>query len=327
MSSKPIYPRSPKDYSGPKVKDTQTFIQKAQFVHGDAYSYDKSEYVNAHTKLIITCPIHGDFNQRPNNHLKGQGCPSCKFDSDRSNTEKFIQKAQFVHDGKYSYEKAEYINNQIKVIITCPIHGDFEQTPSHHLKGRGCSDCRYDSNRSNTEEFIQKAKSVHGDRYGYDKAVYVNSRSKITINCPVHGDFEQRSDVHLGGYGCPSCKNESNPGGYSDNKEEYKDKEAILYHVRFTIKETDEAFEKFGITTKNSVKERFKITKNHELKLEVINEYPTTLYEAIELEQEIKQHLLDNNLAYRVHTLKQYNLGGWTECFRCGDLDMLFKSV
>ena len=261
MSSKPIYPRSPKDYSGPKVKDTQTFIQKAQFVHGDHYEYEKTEYVNAKSKITITCPIHGDFEQSPNVHLKGHGCRECQYDSQKSNTENFIQKANVIHDDKYSYEKTEYSGALTKVIITCPIHGDFEQTSSNHLNGSGC----------------------------------------------------------------PSCKNESLSGGYTNNKEEYKEQPAILYHIRFTVKETDESFEKIGITV-NSVKDRFNITKDHDLELEVINEYPTTLYEAIELEQEIKEYLIENDLAYRVHTLKQYpRVGGWTECFRCGDLDSVFK--
>ena len=317
MSSKPIY-------TGPRVKDTQTFIQKAQFVHGDTYGYDKAEYVKSNQKITITCPIHGDFKQTPNNHLNGHGCPKCRHDSDRSNTENFIEQAKLVHGGKYSYEKSEYVKNNTKLTITCPVHGDFEQIPKQHLNGHGCPSCKFDSYRSNTDEFIQKAKSVHGDTYGYDKVEYLGAHSKITINCKKHGDFQQSPNDHLKGHGCPNCKNESLSGGYRDNKEEYKEQPAIFYHVKFTVKETGDSFEKIGITAK-SVKYRFhQINKDHNLELEVINEYPTTLYEAIELEKQVKSYLLDNNLAYKIHTLKQYNLRGWTECFRCGDLDMLF---
>ena len=318
MSSKGIY-------TGPKVKDIQTFIQKAQFVHGNKFGYEKAVYVNSRSKITITCPIHGDFEQTPNNHLQGRGCSSCQYDSYRSNVDKFIEQAQIVHGGRYDYSKSEYTNNNTKITITCNIHGDFEQDPSSHLKGSGCCGCHFDSKRSNTEEFIEQAKLVHGDTYGYEKAEYIGAHFKVTLTCPIHGEFEQSPSKHLRGCGCPSCTYESNPGGYRDNKEEYKQQSAIFYHVRFTNKNTDEAFEKIGVTT-NSISRRFdQITNDHNLKLEVVNEYHTTLYKAIEIEQEIKEYLNDNNLAYKVHTLKQYNLGGWTECFRCGDLDMMFN--
>jgi hypothetical protein len=53
----------------------------------------------------------------------------------------FVQKALHIHDSKYSYEKSEYVNNKTKVVVTCHHHGDFEQTPSSHLAGRGCPLC------------------------------------------------------------------------------------------------------------------------------------------------------------------------------------------
>ena len=56
-----------------------------------------------------------------------------------------------------------------------------------------------------TEEFIAKAKAVHGDKYIYDKSVYVNSKEKIIITCPMHGDFEQMPSNHMYGFGCNYC--------------------------------------------------------------------------------------------------------------------------
>ena len=66
-------------------------------------------------------------------------------------------------------------------------------------------DIRADKSRSNKEEFIEKAKEVHGDKYGYDKVVYHNCDTKVTINCPIHGDFEQSPYCHLTGQGCSKC--------------------------------------------------------------------------------------------------------------------------
>ena len=56
-----------------------------------------------------------------------------------------------------------------------------------------------------TEEFIQKAKLVHGDKYDYSKVEYVNSHTKINIICPDHGIFEIRPTNHLCGIGCAKC--------------------------------------------------------------------------------------------------------------------------
>lgn len=57
----------------------------------------------------------------------------------------------------------------------------------------------------NTEEFIKKAKLIHGDLYDYSQVNYINARTKITIICPVHGIFEQNPNAHLQGHKCPLC--------------------------------------------------------------------------------------------------------------------------
>lgn len=122
-----------------------TFVTRSQTIHSNKYTYEKVEYVNIKVKVLITCPIHGDFLQAPGDHLKGHGCKACKSDKQSkrqtSNNEKFISKALNVHEGLYKYDKVEYINSKSPVVITCPTHGDFHQSPSDHLKGRGCPTC------------------------------------------------------------------------------------------------------------------------------------------------------------------------------------------
>ena len=133
--------------SGKVKKDKETFVQSAQKIHNNFYSYDKFAYVNAHTRSIITCPIHGDFEQSPTNHLNGNGCPKCHQDKLKnlfsSNSDEFIKKSNKIHHNFYSYDKVSYVNNTTKVIITCPIHGDFEQEPHNHLQGKGCPQCNF----------------------------------------------------------------------------------------------------------------------------------------------------------------------------------------
>lgn len=181
----------------------EEFIAKSREIHGNTYSYGRTVYVNSKKKLIITCPEHGDFEQRPGSHLQGKGCPKCS-NNVRLITKEFIEKARAVHGTKYGYERAVYVRNSDKVTITCPKHGDFEQTPGNHFFGQGCSKCsrRY---QPTTEEFIEKALATHGDKYSYERTIYVSAKDGVVITCPEHGDFEQVAGSHLSGHGCPKC--------------------------------------------------------------------------------------------------------------------------
>jgi hypothetical protein len=199
-----------------KKLTTEEFILKAKKVHGDKYDYSKVKCTNTTTKVTITCPIHGEFKQTPKMHMKEQGCPICgKLKQIKNKTytnEEFIKKANQIHNNKYNYNKCEYKIGTKKLIITCKIHGDFFQTGASHLTGVGCKKCGYESHIKNTEYFIQKAKKVHGDKYDYSKVNYITIKHKVTITCPLHGDFIQNANSHLNGSKCPACaiENRSN---------------------------------------------------------------------------------------------------------------------
>ena len=108
---------------------TEEFIERARKVHGNRYDYSKVEYINDRTKICIICPIHGEFWQKPNNHLNGNGCRQCGILSRSLKRSKckdeFIKEAIIKHNGKYDYSKVDYANNSTKVCIICPIHGEF----------------------------------------------------------------------------------------------------------------------------------------------------------------------------------------------------------
>src|SRR5581483_6407391 len=96
----------------------------------------------------------------------------------KSNTEEFIKKARKVHGNKYDYSKVNYLGWNKKIIIICPIHGEFQQSPHNHIKGHsqdqtikkgtGCPECTHHKPLNN-EIFIERAKEVHGNTYNYDK--------------------------------------------------------------------------------------------------------------------------------------------------------------
>ena len=117
-----------------------------------------------------------------------------------------INKAKKIHDNKYDYSKVHYINNKIKVCIICPKHGEFFQEPKAHLKGQGCPKCSGCA-KLTMDDFIEKARKVHGDEYDYSKVKYINNHTKVCIICPEHGEFWQTPNSHLNGNGCYSCKN------------------------------------------------------------------------------------------------------------------------
>lgn len=196
-----------------KRAQTQTlsldkFIEKARKVHGDKYDYSKVIYQKSSKKIIIICPEHGEFEQIANDHLQGKGCPYCskKLNAQKrsSNTEEFIKRARKIHEDKYNYDKVVYTNVHSKVIIICPIHGDFEQEANSHLHGIGCPYCG-GTKKKNTEEFIKKAINIHGNKYNYSKVEYKGVEEKVCIICPIHGEFWQTPHSHLNNHGCPIC--------------------------------------------------------------------------------------------------------------------------
>lgn len=191
------------------TKPAEQFILDAIEVHGDRYSYELVEYKGNKVKIKIICPNHGIFEQKPNNHLDGQGCPICVNRFTRT-TEQFINDAQKIHGNKYDYSKSIYIDAHTKLIIKCQTHGNYEQTPNNHLNNHGCPKCAFqknaDSNLKSVEEFIYCAKKIHGDKYDYSLTEYEHSKIKTTIICKKHGKFLQNPNSHLQGQGCPTCR-------------------------------------------------------------------------------------------------------------------------
>jgi very-short-patch-repair endonuclease/transposase-like protein len=121
--------------------DTLKFIEKAKEIHKDIYDYSKVNYINADTKIIIICKIHGEFTQQPDFHLNRKcGCPKCS-NNVKLDLLEFIEKAKEIHKDIYDYSKVEYINNRIPIIIICKKHGEFTQIPFVHLLNHGCPSC------------------------------------------------------------------------------------------------------------------------------------------------------------------------------------------
>ena len=122
------------------------FISKSNIIHNSKYSYEEFKYINAHTIGRIRCPVHGIFEQSPNNHLNGKGCQLCgikrRSNGCRKSIYVFILDANKIHRNIYDYSKFIYVNSHTKGFIICPKHGKFLQSPNNHLNGKGCNKCR-----------------------------------------------------------------------------------------------------------------------------------------------------------------------------------------
>jgi hypothetical protein len=94
---------APENIKLSKRKTTDEFIEEAKRIHDFKYSYDKSEYLSNQTKLIITCPKHGDFKQRPLSHLQGNGCPSCGESRGEKEISKFLEKYNITFSRQHKF--------------------------------------------------------------------------------------------------------------------------------------------------------------------------------------------------------------------------------
>ena len=163
-----IFKQKPNDhlngYGCPRCGKTgkynqETFVKTAIYKYQNRYSYLKTVYTTSKEKICITCPKHGDFWQKAADHLYGYGCNRCAVEechnSQRSNTNEFVKKAQKFSENRFTYEKVNYVNNHTKVIISCIIHGDFEQTPNVHLSGVGCPRCNASKGELSIESWLK----------------------------------------------------------------------------------------------------------------------------------------------------------------------------
>jgi hypothetical protein len=125
-------------------------------------------------------------------------------------TKLFIEKSRSKFGDKYSYENTIYVNQTTRLNITCPIHGSISILPDNHLNGCGCSPCSKSkagsSHKLSNQDFIERAKSIHGDNLSFESTFYSGSLHKVTVTCKIHGDFLiTASNLINNKQGCRQC--------------------------------------------------------------------------------------------------------------------------
>ena len=231
-------------------------------------------------------------------------------------TKSFIEKAQIVHGDKYDYHKVEYVNAKTKVVIICLEHGEFEQLPNNHLKYH-CNKCGQATGALKealtTDEFVEKARAVHGDKYNYTQVKYSKSKRKVTIVCTEHGEFKQTPSCHLQGKGCSKCRDaklSTNPWSYSEWEKRGNLSSNFDSFKVYVIKcwDDNETFYKVG-KTYVAVNTRFKNRTEMPYEWELINTYKGSALAMSKLEASIQEEC--KSYAY----LPNISFGGKYECF------------
>lgn len=192
-------------------KITQTeFVQRLHCKYKSGYSFDEAIYNGYYKPVKIICEKHGVQYRTPVELYRGSICKEClkekQIFSQRSNIGEFIKKANAIHNKKYSYNNAEYIDAKHKITITCPIHGDFQQNVNSHLNGRGCPKCSKQRFLFMTNDEREKCfREIHGDKYEYNWSTYIKAHEPMEMKCSKHGIFYQSPTKHLTGEQCPKC--------------------------------------------------------------------------------------------------------------------------
>lgn len=188
------------------------FISRCIELHGSKFDYSKTIYKNAATKIEVKCTICGNnWFVSPGNHIgpRKSGCPECKkvnsIKRNKSifNTTWFVGKSKKIHGTKFDYSNTNYVDIDTKVLINCPAHGNFEQWPSDHMNGIGCSKCS-GTHKKSTDQFVDEARNIFPE-YDYSLVNYNGAHALVDIICCTHGKFQIKPNTLLNNSGCPKC--------------------------------------------------------------------------------------------------------------------------
>lgn len=200
----------------------EMFLDKCVSKYRDRFEYDLTNFVTVTgSRIILKCKHHGDVPVYAKYLLSSttEGCPRCaqveaaKVRSKTKiarTTKNFESRCRVVHGDKYDYSKVLYESNMTKVVIVCPVHGEFAQAPAEHWSGSGCKKCGTDRVKKaltkTFKQFEQQARLVHDRKYTYTESTYIGSRSEVSCTCPTHGEFFVTPDNHINKLsGCPKC--------------------------------------------------------------------------------------------------------------------------
>ena len=231
----------PKILSSNKIaKPQEEYISKAQIIHPEL-DFSNTVYINNKTSIKVVCPKHGEFSVSPKEVIKSEyKCSKCKKEEILKEKQKnIVNEMSLIHNGKYTYDAETFNGINKKMKIFCPEHGEFWQAPKYHLNGSCCPRCsqikRGLENRLTDDEFKERVKKIHGEKYDLSMCEYKRSDIDVAIICHEkdkygieHGIFYVSPHSFLSGQNCPKCV-----GKHQMNLDEFKETANIVHHNKY----------------------------------------------------------------------------------------------
>ena len=230
-------------------RTTEDFIALATAKHSGRYDYTKTVYTTSGSKVTIICPLHGEFRQVANSHLRGHGCTKCGKEkavqgSLQKRNDNYITKAKEKFP-ELDFSDTVFITGPEKIRVVCKHHGVFTIGANAllHKNAKGCPTCLLERKSiERADKFKKDANKIHNNKYDYSMIEKITNMKKVVvILCPEHGPFYQLPENHLNGSICTYCMNIER--GYRQRYQRLNT-EATLYFVYF--KEYD--LFKLGVT-------------------------------------------------------------------------------
>ena len=191
------------------------FIKRCDIKHNYFYDYSLVIYKELYEKIIIICPVHGEFEQTASNHLYGSGCYDCGVEKNRikkilTAKNKFIDFFENDLTTDYEYDWDSYVNATTPMRIKCSIHGWWDTTTPHsHKSGTICPTCALlnqgKKRRLSIDEVKRRIYKIDNKLCEYDWSTYTEISVPMRIVCSIHGEFWQNPDNHWRGHGCYEC--------------------------------------------------------------------------------------------------------------------------
>lgn len=239
----------------------EKFINQTKSFNKGQYDYSLiTNFKSGRDKINIKCTIDNTiFSQYAYNHLKyPKKCPTCKINKRkelllqlkhppkiRSHTNsQFISRSRKRYKEIFDYSLVNYKNKRIKVCLKCKKNGHiFWQSPESHFKGNDCPKC-IGAGQYSQEDFLFKARLVHGDRYDLSNIKYIASNQNITVRCLKHGNFIIRASRFLRGQKCRKC----NSNIFVTTQDEFIAKAKEIHLDRFDLSQINFIKSSYDVT-------------------------------------------------------------------------------
>ena len=165
------------------IKNQEDFLRKCYDKHGDKYDYSLVEYTGSQNKVKII--FEGKiYEQKASAHIHSSGLIEKVIL--KKTTKQFIKESNEIHNFRYDYSKVDYVNNQTKVIVICPIHGDFEQVSSSHLSGAGCPHCMESKGERKISKFLDQKNIEYVRQKKFDDCIGLRYKLPFDFYLPKY---------------------------------------------------------------------------------------------------------------------------------------------